>query len=45
VVWESFQVLYLLLAVKHLPALDTEYLSVGFGLDDIEAVDKCAPLF
>ena len=37
------QMLYLLFAVEHLPALDAEHLSVRFRFDGIEALDEGMP--
>lgn len=38
-----FQVLDLLLAVEHLPALDAEDLAIGFLFDGVEPIDEGGP--
>ena len=42
---ELVQVLDLLLAVEHLPALDAEDLSVRFRLDGVQTLDERHPLW
>ena len=37
------QMLYLLLAVQHLPALDTQHFPVGLSLYGVEAVNEGVP--
>lgn len=44
VVWILLQVLNLLFAVKHLPALDAKDLSIRFLLDSVQSVDEGGPL-
>ena len=44
VVGVLFQVLNLLFAVEHLPALDAKDLSVRFLLDGVQSVDEGGPL-
>ena len=32
-----------MLAVEHLPALDTKHFSIGLLLDEVKPVDECVP--
>jgi hypothetical protein len=41
---EGTKVLNLLLAVQHLPALDTEHLAIGLEADEVQALQEGVPL-
>lgn len=43
-IWHRLQMLDLLLAVEHLPAVNTKDLSVRLGLNDLELVNEVSPL-
>jgi len=40
----QFKMLDLLFTIEHLPALDAENLSVRFGFNGVQSIDKCVPL-